>query len=45
MVDDLSRDYAAMSGMIFGQIPPIDDVLAAIATLEERLNTTTAPDA
>jgi hypothetical protein len=45
MVDDLSHDYAAMSGMIFGQIPPIDDVLAAIATLEERLNTTTAPDA
>jgi hypothetical protein len=45
MVDDLSHDYAAMSGMIFGQIPPIDDVLAAIATLEERLNTTPAPDA
>lgn len=38
MVDDLRRDYEAMSGMIFGQIPPIDDVLAAITTLQERLN-------
>lgn len=45
MVDDLRRDYAVMSGMIFGQIPSIDDVLATITTLEERLNATTAPDA
>ncbi len=38
MVTDLRRDYQAMTGMIFGSIPPIDDVLAAIATLEESLN-------
>lgn len=38
MVDDLRHDYEAMSGMIFGEIPPIEDVLATIASLEERLN-------
>ncbi len=43
MVDDLRRDYEAMSGMIFGEIPPIDNVLIAVATLEERLNATTEP--
>ena len=38
MVDDLGRDYQAMSGMIFGQVPSIEDVLASITTLEARLN-------
>lgn len=38
MVDNLHRDYEAMSGMIFGKIPPIDNVLATIAELEERIN-------
>lgn len=39
MVDNLRRDYEAMSGMIFGKIPPIDNVLATIADLEEQINT------
>ena len=34
----LERDYAAMSGMIFGDIPPLDTVLTSIATLQEALN-------
>jgi hypothetical protein len=38
MLDDLRRDYEAMSGMVFGQIPAVDDVVAAIAELEQRLN-------
>lgn len=38
MLDALHRDYEAMAGMIFGRIPPIDEVLAAIAELEKRLN-------
>lgn len=38
MHDALVRDYAAMSGMIFSELPAIDDVLKAIATLEEDLN-------
>jgi len=45
MVADLRRDYEAMSGMIFGEIPQIDNVLAAVATLEERLNATTNQEA
>jgi hypothetical protein len=38
MLADLRRDYAAMSGMIFGSIPDVDEVVAAIARLEHRLN-------
>jgi hypothetical protein len=38
MLDVLRRDYEAMSAMIFGRIPPIDEVLASIAELEKRLN-------
>lgn len=38
MHDALVRDYAAMSGMIFSELPAIDNVLKAIATLEEDLN-------
>ena len=38
MLADLRRDYAAMSGMIFGSIPDVDEVVAAIAQLEHRLN-------
>ena len=44
MHDALGRDYAAMSGMIFGDIPPLDTVLASVATLQEALNDT-APKA
>jgi hypothetical protein len=38
MLADLRRDYAAMSGMIFGPIPDVDEVVAAIAGLEQSLN-------
>jgi Nucleotidyl transferase AbiEii toxin, Type IV TA system len=38
MVADLRRDYAAMSGMIFGDVPPFDAILQSIRTLEMRLN-------
>lgn len=38
MMDPLRRDYTAMAGMIFGDIPPFDDVLTSIAELQERLN-------
>jgi hypothetical protein len=38
MLADLRRDYAAMSGMVFGPIPTVDEVVAAISELERRLN-------
>lgn len=38
MRDALERDYAAMSGMIFGDIPSLDTVLASIADLQESIN-------
>jgi hypothetical protein len=38
MLNDLRRDYEAMSGMVFGPIPAVDEVVAAIAGLEERIN-------
>ena len=38
MLADLRRDYEAMSGMVFGPIPSVDQVVAAIAELEQRLN-------
>jgi hypothetical protein len=38
MLADLRRDYEAMSGMVFGPIPTVDAVVAAIADLEERIN-------
>jgi hypothetical protein len=38
MLADLRRDYEAMSGMVFGPIPSVDEVVAAIAELEQRLN-------
>jgi hypothetical protein len=38
MLADLRRDYEAMSGMVFGPIPDVDEVVAAIAELEQRLN-------
>jgi hypothetical protein len=38
MLADLRRDYAAMSGMIFGPIPAVEDVVAAVSALERRLN-------
>jgi hypothetical protein len=38
MLADLRRDYEAMSGMVFGPIPTVDEVVEAIAELEQRLN-------
>jgi hypothetical protein len=38
MQDALVRDYAAMSGMIFGDIPPLNAVLASVAASQEAIN-------
>ena len=38
MLADLRRDYAAMSGMIFGRIPTMDQIVEAISELERLLN-------
>jgi hypothetical protein len=34
MLDALRRDYQAMSGMIFGPIPPFEEVVSAVHRLE-----------
>jgi hypothetical protein len=38
MLADLRRDYEAMTGMVFGPIPTVDEVVAAISKLERFLN-------
>jgi hypothetical protein len=38
MHDALRRDYAAMAGMIFGEVPAFNDVLASIKDLEAKAN-------
>lgn len=38
MRDALGRDYAAMSGMIFGDIPPLDTMLTSVAAVQEAIN-------
>jgi hypothetical protein len=38
MLADLRSDYEAMSGMIFGPIPNVDAVVAAVSELEHWLN-------
>lgn len=38
MLADLRRDYAAIYGMVFGPIPSVDEVIAAIGELEQRIN-------
>ena len=38
MSHDLSRDYNARIGMIFGEPPTFEDILNAIQNLENRLN-------
>jgi hypothetical protein len=38
MLAELRLDYAAMSGMIFGRIPTVDQVVEAISELEHLLN-------
>jgi hypothetical protein len=37
---DLARDYAAMSGMIFGEAPPFGEILQRIANFEADVNAT-----
>jgi len=38
MRDALARDYAAMSGMVFGEIPALDAVLASAERFEQIVN-------
>jgi len=38
MMATLERDYEAMSGMIFGAIPPFGEVMASLSELEKRIN-------
>jgi hypothetical protein len=38
MLKDLRGDYRRMAGMIIGESPEFEDVVASIAHLEERLN-------
>ena len=38
MIVDLRRDYARMVGMIIGQPPAFDQVIASISALENELN-------
>jgi hypothetical protein len=38
MLDQLRSDYAAMSVMIFGDVPPFEAVMDSIATLETTVN-------
>lgn len=38
MMAALEKDYAAMSGMVFGEVPPFADVIAAVVALDARLN-------
>lgn len=38
MIDDLRRDYRAMSAMIFGPPPPFDTIVESIARIESALN-------
>lgn len=38
MRDALRVDYVAMAGMIFGEVPPLDAVLASIEDIERRVN-------
>lgn len=48
MRDALAKDYAAMSGMVFGEVPPLSQVIGSVATLERAINGGTAsaaPDA
>lgn len=38
MLDDLRRDYEAMAGMIFGEVPAFDAVMEVVAGIEDGLN-------
>lgn len=41
----LAKDYEAMAGMIFGEVPALADVLTAVAELESALNAAAAASA
>jgi hypothetical protein len=38
MYDDLKRDYAAMSAMIFGEPPRFDAIVQSVAAVEQLVN-------
>lgn len=38
MQDVLARDYGAMTGMVFGEVPSLDAVLASVGQLEQIVN-------
>lgn len=38
MLAALQRDYEAMAGMIFGAVPPFEQVMASVAELEVQVN-------
>ena len=38
MREALRRDYAAMTGMVFGKVPALEAVLDSVAQLEQRVN-------
>lgn len=38
MIEVLKRDYLAMSGMIFGEIPDFEKVISATKQLEKEIN-------
>lgn len=42
MRDALAKDYAAMSGMIFGEIPPLGSVLTSVKRFEQLINSSSA---
>jgi len=38
MIEELRRDYGRMAGMIIGEPPEFDRVIASVAILENELN-------
>ena len=38
MRDRLERDYENMQGMIFGSVPPFDQISKTVSSIEEQLN-------
>lgn len=43
MLSGLRRDYAAMTGMVFGPTPSFDEIVDSIASIEERLRAERTP--
>ena len=41
MFDALVKDYEAMAGMVFGAVPPLQEVLASVASFEAMVNRST----